>query len=56
MSGYIGQFAAPVVFDPFVAPLGVRGVFTAAAVVAVIGTVSAAVVRTRNRRPSYSSR
>ena len=56
MSGYIGQFAAPVVFAPFVAPFGVRGVFTAAAVVAVIGTVSAAVVRTRNHRSGYSGR
>ena len=45
MSGYIGQFAAPVVFDPFVAPVGVRGVFIAAALAAAIGIVSAAVAQ-----------
>ena len=40
MAGYIGQFAAPVVFGPFVAPFGIRGVFTAAAIVAGVGIVS----------------
>jgi MFS family permease len=45
MAGYIGQFAAPVVFGPLVAPFGVRGVFIAAALAAAIGIVSAAVAR-----------
>ena len=47
MAGYIGQFAAPVVFAPLVAPFGVRGVFTAAAVVAALGIVLTALARTR---------
>ena len=48
MAGYVGQFAAPVVFGPFVAPLGVRGVFAAAGATATIG-LSAFVVVGRRR-------
>lgn len=40
MAGYLGQFFSPIVFGPLVAPFGVRGVFLAAAVTAVVGFVS----------------
>jgi MFS family permease len=42
MAGYLGQFFSPVVFGPLVAPFGVRGVFLAAAMTAVVGFVSLA--------------
>ncbi|MDR9429802.1 MAG: MFS transporter [Natronomonas sp.] len=46
MAGYVGQFVSPVAFGPLVAPFGVRAVFAAAALVAVVGLASfAAAVR-----------
>ncbi len=44
MAGYVGQFLAPVVFGPFVAPFGIRGVFAAAGATAAVGFVALAVV------------
>jgi ACDE family multidrug resistance protein len=39
-AGYVGQFAASIVFGPLVAPFGVRGVFGAAATVATVAAVA----------------
>ncbi|WP_246983579.1 MFS transporter [Halorientalis marina] len=39
-AGYVGQFAAPIVFGPLVAPFGVRGVFGAAATVATVAVAA----------------
>ncbi|MFO7927462.1 MAG: MFS transporter [Halobacteriota archaeon] len=43
MAGYVGQFVSPVVFGSVVAPFGVRGVFSAAALVSIVGIGSIAV-------------
>ncbi|WP_049939456.1 MFS transporter [Natronomonas pharaonis] len=50
MAGYIGQFSAPVVFGPLVAPFGVRAVFSAAALAAVGGLAAVGVALWRSNQ------
>ena len=47
--GFTGQFLSPVVFGPLVVPFGVRGVFGAAAVSAIVGVVALVYAVTKRR-------